>query len=85
MTIIARAMAITKLDAGLSEDAGAALLQNYKDVSSVSSYARASAAACLETGIILGKGDEALAPKDSMTRAESAVILQRLLQKSDLI
>ncbi|MGE4353319.1 MAG: S-layer homology domain-containing protein [Oscillospiraceae bacterium] len=85
MTVIARAMAITKLSAGLSDSGAAALPAGYTDISSVSSYARAGAAACLETGIIFGKGKATLAPKDNITRAESAVILQRLLQKSNLI
>ncbi len=55
------------------------------DAANVSEYAWESVAACLETGIISGKGNEMLAPKDNMTRAEVAVILQRLLQKSGLI
>jgi hypothetical protein len=85
MTIIARAMQITKLDDGLSENDSNTLLENYIDAVNVSDYARKSAAACIETGIISGKGNKTLAPKDNMTRAEVAVIMQRLLQESDLI
>lgn len=85
MTIITRAMIITKLDANISGSAVTALLEKYSDSADVSDYARDSAAACIEAGIISGKGSETLAPTDNMTRAEVAVIVQRLLQKSGLI
>lgn len=84
MTVVARAMNITGLDAGLSDDEIASLLAEYPDAAEVSAYAASGAAACLKAGIITGK-DGTLAPQDAITRAETAVIVQRLLVKSGLI
>ena len=85
MTVVARAMDITKLDAGFSDGGIGSLLSRYSDVSSVSAYAVNGAAACLKTGIITSKPDGTLAPQDNITRAETAVVVQRLLVKSGLI
>jgi hypothetical protein len=83
MTIIARAMSITGLDTNVT--AGGSSFDNFTDGSDVSTYARESVLACLDTGIITGRGNSALAPNDTMTRAEVAVIARRLLQQSGLI
>ena len=85
MVIIARAMEITRLDAQLSSGDIITLRGNYTNAAKVSAYVRQSAAICIETGIISGKENETLAPKDNITRAETAIIVQRLLQKSKLI
>jgi hypothetical protein len=42
-------------------------------------------AACLKAGIVSGRGGRLIAPKDNITRAEVAAIVQRLLRKSGLI
>ncbi|RKP54130.1 hypothetical protein D7Z26_12160 [Cohnella endophytica] len=39
----------------------------------------------MQAGIVSGRNGALLAPKAYMTRAEVPVIIQRLLQKSDLI
>ena len=83
MTIIARAMSITGLDTNVT--AGGSAFDHFTDASDVSAYARESVLACLDTGIITGRGNGALAPNDTMTRAEVAVIARRLLQQSGLI
>ncbi|WP_051280559.1 S-layer homology domain-containing protein [Anaerovorax odorimutans] len=85
MMIMARAMNITKLNVELSDSDITTLLGGYLDDGNISKYARESTAVCIKSGIISGKGSKALAPKDNMTRAEVAVIVQRLLQKSELI
>ena len=56
-----------------------------RDSSTVSEYARLGVAACIETGVINGRGIGMIAPGDYITRAETAVILHRLLEKSGLI
>jgi len=68
-------------------DAGGvnSLLTSYTDASSVSAYAENSVAICLGTGIINGTDKTIIAPRDYVTRAEVAVIMQRLLENSDLI
>ncbi|MHC1694827.1 MAG: S-layer homology domain-containing protein [Eubacteriales bacterium] len=85
MTMIARAMKITELKAGLEAADINTLLVGFGDSVQVAAYARESIAACIKTGIVSGKNGKLLAPTDEITRAEVAVIIQRLLQKSGLI
>ncbi len=85
MTMIARAMKITGLKPEMKDSEINPLLSRYSDGTAVSDFARTSIAACLKTGIITGRSSSAIAPKDFITRAEVAVIVQRLLQKSGLI
>lgn len=84
MVMIARAMAITELDPALSGSEAVALLSGFTDAPETSGYAESGIAACLKTGVVNGK-DGLIAPKDDITRAEAAVMVQRLLQKSGLI
>lgn len=85
MIMIERAMRLTGLNLTLTDSEIASLLYSYTDASDASSYAKISIAACLKAGVILGKGSDSIAPKDHITRAEVAVIVQRLLKKSNLI
>lgn len=85
MTIIARAMTITKLDTSIDASDASSLLAGFKDVSSVSSYAKEGISACVSSGIVNGKSSNTIAPQDNIIRAEVAVIVERLLQKSELI
>jgi hypothetical protein len=85
MTMIARAMKITGLEISLNDSEISELLEEYSDGTSVSDYATDGVAAGLKTGIVSGTSDSTLAPKDDVTRAEAAVMVQRLLQKSELI
>jgi hypothetical protein len=85
MLMIARAMNITGLDAKLSDGEATALLQGFADAGDVSGYAETQVAACLKTGVITGRDGGRIAPKEYITRAEVAVIVERLLQKSGLI
>jgi hypothetical protein len=84
MTMVARAMAITKLD-GASVSGASASLSGYADTAKISSYAKAGIIACLDTGVVTGKTANSIAPKNNITRAEVAVIIERLLKKSELI
>jgi len=81
MTIIAKAMKITKLNIQSTD----AMLRPYNDALAASNWAITSIADCLQAGIIMGRTSAELAPKDYMTRAEVAAIVERLLQSSDLI
>ena len=85
MTMIARAMKITDLKSGLAEGNFDTLLAGFGDSGQVAAWAKESMAACVKTGIVSGKNGKMLAPKDEITRAEVAVIVRRLLQKSNLI
>lgn len=86
MKILADAMLLTDLlgeDVDLSE--GVERLNAYADAASVSEWARDSAAASLDTGVVAGRTESELAPQAQVTRAEVAVMIQRLLRKSGLI
>ncbi|QRN84665.1 S-layer homology domain-containing protein [Clostridia bacterium] len=85
ITILALAMDITELDIDLTESEISTLLGTFKDDDTVSAYAETGIANCLKAGIVSGKDDKSLAPKDYVTRAEVAAMAQRLLQKSGLI
>ncbi len=85
MTMIAKAMKLTTLKAELSEGEMQQLLGAFKDGGKTAAYAKGSIAACIKTGIVLGKTGSMLAPKQNITRAEVAVIVRKLLQKADLI
>ncbi len=85
MVMVSRAMKITGLKAGLAEGDVDTLLAGFGDSEHAAAYAKESIAACIKTGIVSGKSGKMLAPKDEVTRAEVAVIVRRLLQKSDLI
>ena len=85
MTMIARAMKITGLKPEMKDSEINSLLSRYSDGKAASDFSRISIAACLKTGIVTGRSSSAIAPKDYITRAEVAVMVQRLLQKSGLI
>lgn len=83
--MIARAMKLTGLNPKIQESEADSLLANYADGTDASAYAKTSLAACLKTGVVTGRNGTAIAPRDYITRAEVAVIVERLLQKSNLI
>jgi len=85
MVIIARAMAITGLTADVSPGDAEKTLASFADADGVSGWARSGVAAGIQAGIVFGRDDGRIAPGDSISRAEVAVIVQRLLRKSGLI
>ncbi|NHN34292.1 S-layer homology domain-containing protein [Paenibacillus agricola] len=85
MAIIAKAMKITDLKAKQTSKEAGALLSSFADANNASEWAKSSIAECLQAGIVSGRNSTQLAPKASITRAEVAAIIQRLLQKSELI
>jgi hypothetical protein len=85
MVILSKAMAVTGLKAKLPVRSADAALRPYADAAFVSAWARSSIVDGLQAGIVSGRSGTALAPKDFITRAEVAALVQRLLQQSDLI
>ncbi|BBH22340.1 hypothetical protein Back11_36850 [Paenibacillus baekrokdamisoli] len=85
MLIITKAMKITGLKAKLTSKAADELLGLFADEKLVSVWAKSASADSLHAGIIMGRSSTELAPKAYMTRSEAAAIIQRLLQKSELI
>ncbi|RKP46283.1 S-layer homology domain-containing protein [Cohnella endophytica] len=85
MVILSKAMTITGLKGKLSVQSADATLRLFADASEVSAWAQSSVADSVQAGIVSGRSAAKLAPKDYMTRAEVATIIQSLLQKSGLI
>ena len=57
----------------------------FEDASDISAYAAEGVEACVSAGLVTGRSESSIAPQAQITRAEVAVIVQRLLQKSGLI
>ncbi|MCE5195643.1 MAG: S-layer homology domain-containing protein [Negativicutes bacterium] len=85
MTMIARAMKLTQLKADFSTEEIAAVLAGFSDAGETFDYAKAGIAACVKNGLVAGRSAAVLAPKANITRAEVAVIIEKLLQESNLI
>ncbi|MFF2912676.1 X2-like carbohydrate binding domain-containing protein, partial [Paenibacillus sp. NPDC057934] len=85
MNIIAKAMKITGLKDKLGAQAAATGAGSFTDAEQASEWAKSAIADSLQAGIVSGRSSIELAPKASITRAEVAAMIERLLQKSDLI
>lgn len=84
MVMIAKAMKLTQLKDKLPLQAADDLLQAF-GLANTSGWAKQSIADCIQGGIVVGKSGLELALEDSITRAEVAVMIQRLLENSELI
>ena len=85
ISIIGRAMALAGLDGAPTESERDTVLAPFADAEDVSGYAREAVAASLKAGIVAGKGEAMLAPKDRISRAEAAMMIHKLLRQSGLI
>ncbi|WP_409344293.1 immunoglobulin domain-containing protein [Paenibacillus sp. MBLB4367] len=85
MVIIAKAMTVTGLKPRLASEPAEKILHPYSDATDASEWAKSSIADSIQAGIVSGRGGAELAPQAFITRAEVAAIVQRLLQKSELI
>ncbi|WP_036692249.1 S-layer homology domain-containing protein [Paenibacillus tyrfis] len=85
MTIVARAMKITGLEADLAVNETSQTLAGFSDAGLISDYAKAGIAASVKAGLVSGRSSSQIAPGDNMSRAEVAAIVQKLLQRSGLI
>ncbi|MDF2935675.1 MAG: hypothetical protein K0Q90_1048 [Paenibacillaceae bacterium] len=83
MVMVSRAMQLTGLKDKLHVQAD--VLAAYLDAADASEWANDGIAGSVQAGLITGRDGNALAPKESITRAEVATVIQRLLQKSGLI
>jgi restriction endonuclease Mrr len=85
MVMIAKAMTITNLKAKLSDQSSESTLRPYADAADSSAWAKDSIAVSVQAGIVSGRSHMKIAPREYVTRAEVAVIVERLLRKSELI
>ncbi|MHA7966874.1 S-layer homology domain-containing protein [Paenibacillus sp. CAU 1782] len=83
MAILYSAMHVTGL--GTDRTPNEELLAAYQDENEVSGWARNAVSAVLTEELVFGRGPELLAPKATVTRAEVALLVQRLLKQSGLI
>lgn len=82
MAMLTRAMKL----AGMSTDAPAGNpLAGFSDKGQVSEWAADAVAVMIKNGIFTGDNNHALRPTANISRAETAVIVERLLQKAGLI
>ena len=78
-TIIYRYAKVNGYDVSVGENTN---ILSYTDAESVSEYAIASVQYAVGAGLMKGKSNTTLNPKDNATRAEVAAILQRFLEKN---
>jgi len=81
MVILSKAMSITGLAARLESNEPYALA----DMTQISKWAAEGILKSLASGVVNGRSGGLLAPKDFVTRAEVAVMAERLLERSNLI
>ncbi len=85
MTIVSKAMKITGLKTNYTTEEVVNSLKAFKDLDKLAAWAKISAAACVNSGIVSGKSLTVIAPKDNLTRAETASVINKFLTKSSLI
>ncbi|MEK0314249.1 NHL domain-containing protein [Cohnella sp. 56] len=85
MTMIARAMSVSGLNNKLQGRKASAAFSPFADANTVAAWARDGAADTLLAGIVTGRTGSRLEPQAHATRAETAVMVRRLLVQSDLI
>lgn len=85
MTMIARVMELTNIKPEITDNEITKFLSVYSDKAKISDYAKNSLVACLKAGIINGRTETTINPGEYITRAEAAVIVERVLKKSALI
>lgn len=84
MAMIVRAGKLAGLDTTLSAAESDAVLSKYSDGGAVQDWARQAVAVAVSNGLVSGS-DAGLLPISDITRAETAAIVQRLLEKAKLI
>ncbi len=84
MAMTARAMNLVELDTNVEKAEANEQLKKFTDGGSVAEWASQYAAACIRSGIIEGFNGT-VRPKDSITRAEAAAVIRKVLKKADMI
>ncbi|GFZ94672.1 hypothetical protein GCM10008018_46300 [Paenibacillus marchantiophytorum] len=84
MAMIARVMKWTGLNASASSSEAESALASFTDGAAVDAWAKQAVAATVRSGLVQGR-DAELKPMSDITRAETAAIVQRMLEKAKLI
>jgi uncharacterized repeat protein (TIGR02543 family) len=82
--VLSRAAAIAKLASTLTDAEIDGALSAFADGGDVASWAQANVSAAIDLGLMNGRGDK-LDVASNLTRAETAVLVRRLLQAASLI
>ncbi|WP_240418512.1 S-layer homology domain-containing protein [Paenibacillus periandrae] len=86
IAMVARAYNLIKPQStAMSQTEIAAALLVYGDAADISDWAREIVARMVRDGIVEGSASKLLKPKDSITRAEAAALIERMLKTTDLI
>jgi len=85
MIMIARAMNITGFQSDSADVEAGKLLESFIDASATADYAKSKVAEVIKAGIVAGRTGDVLAPQENVTKAETAVMVRKLLQTSGLI
>jgi len=81
MVIMARMARMLNLTAQVDEN----ILAGFSDTDQISGYARNAVALNVSLGIVNGNPNGTIAPKDELSRAEFAVLIERMLVKAGLM
>ncbi len=81
-TMAARALKLKGVDTDVSEAEITASIGNFSDRDKLSTWAKSSAAVCIQRGVIEGSNGS-IKPGDPITRAETAAIVLRMLNQSN--
>jgi hypothetical protein len=84
MAMMVQAMKWTGLEASVSGAEAESALASYSDGTAVDAWAKQAVAAVVKSGLVQGS-DAGLMPTSDITRAETAAIIQRMLEKAKLI
>ncbi|WP_176560260.1 S-layer homology domain-containing protein [Brevibacillus dissolubilis] len=84
MVLIARAMKLVGMQNTMPQEEIDRVLASYSDSQQISSWARESVALCVTSGIAVGNHNK-LMPEGSITRAQMATMIMRLLQKAQYV
>ncbi|GJM77566.1 hypothetical protein HMSSN139_00620 [Paenibacillus sp. HMSSN-139] len=84
MAILTRAMALAGMDTTISSEEQERLLADFADSNQFGDWAKPAAALNIRLGIVIGNQGKVL-PQQLITKAETAAIVERLLQAANLI
>jgi len=84
MVVFSKAMALAGMDIAVDDQLRSKIIDAYADAGQLGTWSREAAAQVVHAEIMIGN-DGNLSPKRHLTRAETAVMIQRLLSKAGLI
>lgn len=83
--IAVNALKAAEVDIAVTENESNQFLNQFTDSGKISSWAKAEAALAVKNGIIKGSSANKFLPRSYCTRAESAVIIKKILMRADFI